>query len=320
MTRINSTAKLLGFLIVASLALPSLGWAQTCRGDRDCPAGSSCNRPFGERYGVCEARGPQGEEGDLCAGVGGFTCNAGLECVFDPLDPCVASGGVDCAGTCQVPDEPDDPWGGEEGDMCGGIAGIPCNAGLECVFPPSCADIIDCAGTCQVPDEPDTCVDDDPPFTEASVKWQSVGSTGAVDESSLDIFKFFGTTARVADGATGNVHVRYDINCVPDFHTRWDAGLTRLEARFKDDGDAAHVRVRLRRIHFETGVVETLYEFDSDTRCPSDSFQTFSGDLYDALGGYLDPNCNEHAYFIAVQLSKTGNGDPGLGILRLRGY
>jgi hypothetical protein len=63
-----------------------------------------------------------GTEGGMCGGIGGFRCNAGLECKIEAQHP-------DAAGVC-VAVKPIKP--GTEGGMCGGIAGFRCDDGLEC--------------------------------------------------------------------------------------------------------------------------------------------------------------------------------------------
>ena len=198
---------------------------------------------------------------------------------------------------------------GNVGDPCGTIAGCVCGAGLECVLDDP--NISDSAGVCQ--DISTRCILPPADFTEASVKWQSIGSTGAVDEGSLDLFKFWGTTVRVLENNDGTVDIRYNVDCEREL----TIGFNLFEARYKDDGDAAQVIVKFKRISFETGAVETLYVFDSDNWCPSASVQTIAELLPQ---GYTELQCNEYSYYLEAKVIKAGNGDPALGILRLRGY
>lgn len=212
---------------------------------------------------------------------------------------------------------PSDSWAqicnpnipGNAGDTCGTIAGCVCGAGLQCVLDDP--NIFDSAGVCQ---EISTgCTPPPADFTEASVKWQSIGSTGAVDEGSLDFFKFWGTTVRVLENINETVDIRYNIDCEREL----TIGFNLFEARYKDDGDAAQVIVMFKRISFETGAVQTLYVFDSDDWCPSASVQTIA-ELFSE--GYIGLQCNDYSYYFEAKVIKSGNGDPALGILRLRGY
>jgi hypothetical protein len=120
-------------------------------------------RSFGSQSLVCAlaASDPPGAGaglGQLCSGIAGIPCAAGLTCQMtgpsypDQAGICVRAGaglgqlcsgiaGIPCAAglTCQMtgPSHPDQAGicvraGAGLGQLCGGIAGIPCAAGLTC--------------------------------------------------------------------------------------------------------------------------------------------------------------------------------------------
>jgi hypothetical protein len=138
-----------------------------------------------DHAGACAPRG--GQEGALCGGFAGFTCDRGLFCDF-PANMCQVA---DLAGVCRALPQACDailkpvcgcdgktydnacerqvagvapdhdgacvPRRGEEGAMCGGIAGFPCNKGLFCDPPPDMCRVADVAGVCRV--QPQVCAD-----------------------------------------------------------------------------------------------------------------------------------------------------------------
>jgi hypothetical protein len=59
------------------------------------------------------------------------------------------------------------------------------------------------------------------PLAAQSLDWSSVGSTGAVDESSTSLYEFNGRALQFRSGATGTIVARYQV------HDTYGAGVTR---------------------------------------------------------------------------------------------
>ncbi|HKO57235.1 MAG TPA: hypothetical protein VJ276_15270 [Thermoanaerobaculia bacterium] len=59
------------------------------------------------------------------------------------------------------------------------------------------------------------------PLAAQSLDWSSVGSTGAIDESSTALYDFSGRALQFRSGATGTIVARYQV------HDTYGAGVTR---------------------------------------------------------------------------------------------
>lgn len=135
--------------------------------------------------------------------------------------------------------------------------------------------------------------------------WTMGGSTGTVDEADLNLVVLTDNTAAISSAmtnATGDI--RYNVVAV-DGVFGGERNMKTLTVRFADNGTAAQVIVRLRRVHIFTGVLTTLVELNSNDYPASTVAQTQSQAF----------NCQEpefdfenYIYYIEVQLIKTGAG------------
>jgi len=135
--------------------------------------------------------------------------------------------------------------------------------------------------------------------------WTIGGSTGTVDEADLNFVTLTDNTAAVS-GAVTNViaDIRYNVVAV-DGVFGGEQNMKTLTVRFADNGTAAQVIVRLRRVHMFTGVLTTLVQLNSNDYPASTVAQTQS-EAFNCQDPEFD--FQNHLYYIEVPLIKTGAG------------
>ncbi len=103
-----------------------------------------------------------------------------------------------------------------------------------------------------------------------------VGSTGAVDPTSLSSYQFDGPAVLIRPSLPdGQVVIRYNVS--PGAFQNITQGCCEsrvLVVRFVDNGSAAQVRVQLKRYNIFTDQLTTLLSFDSNNYTPQSGFQT----------------------------------------------
>jgi hypothetical protein len=154
-----------------------------------------------------------------------------------------------------------------------------------------------------------------------------VGSTGSVDEASLDLYEFDLQVAMVKAGViTGTVILRY--NLPPAETELWPADDADcpcpevIRIRYKDNPNGANVIVRLKEANLLTNGTATLYEFNSDSATDSKGkaipANNIAKQTFDSDSNAYNFNFVDKEYFFEVELTKTNvNGQPelvGIGI------
>jgi hypothetical protein len=106
--------------------------------------------------------------------------------------------------------------------------------------------------------------------------WTAVGSTGTVDDADISILDTAGTVVQVKSTAPlpASLRIRYNIVAVDGVFSPADG--VRMVARFRDNGAAARVRVRLLEIPFSTGIPALKLTLDSNSFTAASGFQTQS--------------------------------------------
>jgi len=142
--------------------------------------------------------------------------------------------------------------------------------------------------------------------------WTTVASAGTVDESDLQIVSLSGATATIKNSAAlpATLDIRYNVVAVDGVFG--GDGIV-LKARFRDNGADAQVILQLKRYSFATGTTSTLLTLNSNDY-PSDAgFQLQSkGNCSTQL------NFFENAYWVEVQIKKTGTGgSPSLALIQV---
>lgn len=103
-----------------------------------------------------------------------------------------------------------------------------------------------------------------------------VGSTGAVDPTSLSSYQFDGPAVLIRPSLPeGQVVIRYNVS--PGAFQNLTQGCCEsrvLVVRFVDNGAGAQVRVQLKRYNIFTDELTTLLSFDSNNYTPQTGFQT----------------------------------------------
>jgi hypothetical protein len=145
-----------------------------------------------------------------------------------------------------------------------------------------------------------------------SPPWTAAGSTGVVDEgtdAANVVFTSGWATLAPALGA-GTVELRYNVTATEGLVAGGYDGYL-MEARLKDTGTNARVRVQLMEYSLRLGTVQQRMLIDSDAFPASSSFQVRS-----------NPACwpawrfdfNNNAYYVLVTLTRSAaGGDPGIG-------
>lgn len=140
--------------------------------------------------------------------------------------------------------------------------------------------------------------------------WNTVGSTGTVDESALKLVVFDGPIARLpgilppqpaivaAAGQNLVATIRYGIAGDIDPSETWS-----MSVRYRDTGARSRVVVRAMELDFPTGAVSQLGLFDSNGpgMIPSSNFQIQSFSL-----GHANFYDVEKCHYVEVTLSMQG--------------
>jgi hypothetical protein len=144
----------------------------------------------------------------------------------------------------------------------------------------------------------------------AQVDWTTVGSAGTVDEADSHLVSFNLATATLRPGATGILNLRYNIVAVDGL---FGAPGAELGVRFRDNGAAAQVIVRLKRYNLVTGAIATLLTLNSNAFRAQNGFQ-----LRTVVDCSLEFDFFDFAYFMDVELHKDNlAGTPALDVIQL---
>jgi hypothetical protein len=138
--------------------------------------------------------------------------------------------------------------------------------------------------------------------------WTMGGSTGTVDEADLNLVTLTDNTAAISSAVTNVTgDIRYNVVAV-DGVFGGEQHMKALTVRFADNGEAARVIVRLRRVGIDSGVLTTLVTLDSNEYPAISQAQTQSK-TFNCQGPEFDFENN--IYYIEAQLIKTGaSGTP----------
>jgi hypothetical protein len=105
--------------------------------------------------------------------------------------------------------------------------------------------------------------------------WTSTGSTGTIDDADLAIAELNNFVYGLKAGATGTVHVRFNITATEDIGKYCPAAQSTIKVRFRDSDGAGtnhSVRFTIRGTTLATGGNTVLYTFNSDAQgFPADS-------------------------------------------------
>jgi hypothetical protein len=108
----------------------------------------------------------------------------------------------------------------------------------------------------------------------------------------------------------GTLNMRYNVVATEGL---FGTDGVELAVRFRDNGSAARVVIRLKRYSLERGDTTTLLTFDSNDFRAHDEFQ-----LRIVSECPLRFNFFDFAYFLDVHLTKSSTaGSPALGIIQL---
>lgn len=116
-------------------------------------------------------------------------------------------------------------------------------------------------------------VDDEAPVRP----WTLAGSTGTVDEDSASIVKFNLFGVNLVDGATGSVHIRYNITAVEGVAALCPATLSVIRTRFRNSdnaGTVARLTYEIRTSSVASGGNTVIYTFDSNGKGSGSAFKT----------------------------------------------
>lgn len=145
--------------------------------------------------------------------------------------------------------------------------------------------------------------------------WSSVGTTGAIDESSTSLLQLSNGTIQFQGSKIGTATVRYQVqDLFPDAANpspKW------LGLRFRDNGLDSRIQARLYQLNWGTGVVTALGPvWDSDTTTASASFQSaWRSDCTLALDFY------NNSYWVDVTLTRTTTvGTPAVQQVRMDNF
>lgn len=133
--------------------------------------------------------------------------------------------------------------------------------------------------------------------------WTMGGSTGTVDEADLNLVTLTDNTAAISSAVTNATgDIRYNMVAV-DGVFGGEQHMKALTVRFADNGEAARVIVRLRRVGIDSGVLTTLITLDSNEYPAISQAQTQSK-TSNCQG--LEFDFENNIYYIEAQLMKTG--------------
>ena len=109
--------------------------------------------------------------------------------------------------------------------------------------------------------------------------WTAAGSTGTIDEDSTSISQVRNFTVTLLSGATGSVHVRYNITPTAGISSFCPAITSQVRVRFRNSdnaGTTAKVSFDIHSTGIGAGGDNILYSFDSNAKGLGGSFTTFT--------------------------------------------
>jgi hypothetical protein len=109
--------------------------------------------------------------------------------------------------------------------------------------------------------------------------WTSAGSTGALDEDSTGIAQVLNFEVALQPGATGSVHIRYNITAVDGINAFCPATQSTVRVRFRNSdnsGAAAKVSFDIHSTDVSAGGNNIVYSFTSNGIGNGAAFTTFT--------------------------------------------
>lgn len=153
---------------------------------------------------------------------------------------------------------------------------------------------------------------------QASRSWSSVGSAGTIDEDSLSIAEVKNFTVALLPGATGSVHVRYNITPTNGLSSFCPATSSQIRVRFRNNdnaGTTAKVSFEIHVTNVLSGGDTTLYTFTSNARGNGASFTSFTDtaavdfdfaqNVYWVSATIFRSNASQFADLGGIQISET---------------
>jgi hypothetical protein len=154
-------------------------------------------------------------------------------------------------------------------------------------------------------------VDDEAPARP----WTTAGATGTVDEDSLALVRFNLFGVNLVDGATGEVHIRYNITAVQGIAQLCPATLSVIRTRFRNsdtNGTAARLTYEIRTSNITAGGNTVIYTFDSNLRGGGNAFKTATETQP------IDFNFATNMYWIEATIKRTdANAFSDLGTIQI---
>jgi hypothetical protein len=155
-----------------------------------------------------------------------------------------------------------------------------------------------------------------------------VGSTGAVDPTSLSSYQFDGPAVLIRPSLPdGQVVIRYNVGPGPFENLTEPCCQGRdLVVRFVDNGPGARVRVQLKRYNIFTDELTTLSSFDSNDFPPKAGFQTstitgccntFNFSFADGPVGGASQGGDSVYYLVATLTRSAPGGNPQLASISI---
>ena len=114
---------------------------------------------------------------------------------------------------------------------------------------------------------------------QSSRAWSSAGSTGTIDEDSAAISQVRNFTVTLLPGATGSVHIRYNITPTNGISSFCPATTSQIKVRFRNSdnsGATARVSFDIHSTNVLSGTDNIIYSFNSDAKGAVGSFTTFT--------------------------------------------
>jgi hypothetical protein len=139
--------------------------------------------------------------------------------------------------------------------------------------------------------------------------WSTVGSTGVVDETDVGLVKFSGPAAlfRSTAPAAARAVLRYNVTANPNLD---QIGSGFIGARFRDNGEAGRVLIKLKQAPYNSNETTTLLTLDSNDYASNNAYQ-YRNVFSDP--GDLNLDFEANFYFIEVTLTRSsGEGKPAL--------
>ena len=145
--------------------------------------------------------------------------------------------------------------------------------------------------------------------------WTTIAAAGTVDEADTSIVNFNTYIAQILPTAPlpANLDIRYNVVAVDGLFAGGDG--YRLTVRFRDNGSAARVVVRLKRYNFDTGTLSTLMTLNSNSWPASTATQTRSVAVCSPSWGF---DFQTYAYFVETTVTKSATGgNPALAAIKI---